>query len=84
MIDIHKQEMEVIKKGSTETKFRNKTRHVCEEDDCYLDNDSPIKRSRRQGEKDENLFVTNDHIIFKRKFLHLSDVPKIGRAVRVI
>ena len=40
-------------------------RRVYEEDDCYLDEDLPFKIFRLQGEKDENLVVTRDHIIFK-------------------
>ena len=54
-----------MKKGPTERKFRNIMRCVCEEYDCYLDQDRPFKRARRQGEKDEGLVVTGDHIIFK-------------------
>ena len=36
VIDVRKKEREVMKKGSTERKSRNKMRRVCEEDDCYL------------------------------------------------
>ena len=71
MIDIHKQEMEVIKKGSADTKFRNKTRHVCEVDNWYLDKDSPLKKSCHQIEIYEDLIVTSDHIKFKGKLLHV-------------
>ena len=71
IIDIRKQERGVMKKSSTKRKFRNKTRRVCEEVDCYLHGYLPFKRTRRQGEKDENLVVTSDHIIFKGNFLHM-------------
>ena len=60
-----------MKKSYTEKKIRNKTRRVCEEDDCYLDEYRPFKRARRKGEKDENLVVTSDHIRLKVKFLHV-------------
>ena len=46
-------------------------RRVCEEDYWYLDEDRPFKRSRRQGEKDENLVVTSYRIILKEKLLHV-------------
>ena len=51
VIDIRKQERHLMKKGSTYSKFRNKMRRVCEEDDCYLDGDCPFNRARIQGEK---------------------------------
>ena len=51
VIDIHKQEREFTKKGYTDRKFKNKTRRVCEEDDFYLDEGRPFKRSHHQGEK---------------------------------
>ena len=60
-----------MKKGSIERKVRNKMRRVFEEDDCYLDKYCPLKRARCQVEKDENLAVTSDHIIFKGKFLNV-------------
>ena len=63
--------MEVTKKGSTERKFRNKMRRVCEEGDCYLDEYHPFKRSFRQGDKDEDLVVKGDKIEFKGKFCHV-------------
>ena len=68
VIAIQRQYMEVMKKGSTERKFRNKMRRVCEEGDCYLDKYHPIKRSFRHGDKDEDLLVTGDKIKFKVKF----------------
>ena len=71
MIAIRKQYMEVMKKGCTERKFRNKTRLVCEEEDYYLEKYCPFKRSHSQGEVYEKLVVKIDHIIFKRKFLHV-------------
>ena len=43
MIFIRKQDRGVIKKRSIERKFGNKMRHVCEEDDCYLDKYCPFK-----------------------------------------
>ena len=46
-------------------------RHVCEEDDFYLDKDSSFKRARLQGEKDENIVITSDHIRFKGKSFHV-------------
>ena len=49
-------------------------RRVCEEDDCYLDEDRPFKRDRRQGEKYENLVVTSDHIVFKGILIHVVQV----------
>ena len=49
MIAFQKKERVVMYKGSTERKFRNKIRHVCEEDDCYLDKCRPFKISHRQG-----------------------------------
>ena len=36
VMDIRKKEREVTKKIHTETKFKNKMRHVCEEGDLYL------------------------------------------------
>ena len=71
VIAIRKQYRGVMKKGSTERKSRNKMRRFCEEDDCYLDEDCHFKRARRQGDKDENLVLKSDHIIFKVKFLHV-------------
>ena len=71
MIAIQKQYMEVTKKGCTERKFRNKTGRVCEEEDCYLEKYCTFKRSHSQGEIYEKLVVKIDHIIFKRKFLHV-------------
>ena len=55
VIDIRKQQRGVMKKCYTEKKSRNKTRRVCEEDDCYLDEYRPFKRSRRQVQKDKIL-----------------------------
>ena len=43
-------------------------RPVCEEDDSYIYKDRPFKRVRCQGEKDEKLVVTSDHIIFKGNY----------------
>ena len=57
VIDIHKQDRDVMKKASTNITFRNKMRPVCEEDDCYLDKDRPFKRVRRQGDKYEKLLL---------------------------
>ena len=50
---------------STVSKFRNKTSCVYEEDDYYLENNCPFKRSHLQVEKHKNLVVASDHIIFK-------------------
>ena len=69
VISIRKQEREVIKKGSTERKFSNKMRHVCEEDNFYLDEYCPFKRACFRG--DEDLVVTCDHVKFKGKLLHV-------------
>ena len=71
VITIQKQDKQFTKKGSTERKFRNKIKRVCEEDDWYLDKDRPFERSCRKGKKDENIVVTSYHIIFKGKFLHV-------------
>ena len=57
VIDIHKQDRDVMKKASTNITFRNKMRPVCEEDDCYLDKERPFKRARRQAEKYETLLL---------------------------
>ena len=70
IIAIWKQAREVTKKGSTERKLWNQIRIIYEEDYCYLDKYSLFKRDRRQEEKDENLVITSNHIIFKRKILH--------------
>ena len=67
VIAIWKQKRYVMKKGSTDIKFRNKIRHVSEEDECYLDEDYPFKRTSLQGDKYDNLVITNDHIRFKEK-----------------
>ena len=45
----------------------NKTRHACEEDDCYLDEYCPFKRSRCQEEAYEKLVVTSDHKLDPKK-----------------
>ena len=71
IIALWKQDREVTKKESTEIKFWNKTRRVCEEYDCYLDEDRPFKRTRQQGDKYEKLVVTSEHIRFKVKLLHV-------------
>ena len=63
--------MEFTKKGSIENKIRNKMSRFYQGGDRYIDEDFPFKRACLQGEKDENIFVTSDHIIFKRKFLHV-------------
>ena len=46
-------------------------RHVCEEDDFYLEKDCPFKIDRSQGYINEEFVVTSDHIKFKGKFLHV-------------
>ena len=71
MINIQKQERDVMKKGSIDSKLSNKIRCVCEEYDWYLDEDYILKISHRQGEKDENLIIKSGHIIFKRKLFHV-------------
>ena len=71
VITIRKQEREVMNKRSTNRKPRNKMRRVCEKDYCYLDEYHPLKISRHQGEKDEDLVVTSDKIILKGKLLHV-------------
>ena len=71
MIYISKQYREVTKEGYTDSKFNNKPRHVCEEDDWYIDKDRPFKTSCRQGERDEDLFVTSYPNKLKGKFLHV-------------
>ena len=71
VIYLRKQDRGFMKKESTEIKFNNKTRRFCEEGDCYLDEDRPFKRSRRQGDKYENLVVTSDHIRCKFKLLNV-------------
>ena len=53
-----KQEKEFMKERSTDGKFRNKSRVVCERYDCYIYKYLPSKRTCRQGEKYEELFVT--------------------------
>ena len=58
-----------MNKGSTEIKFRNKMRRVCENYDCYLDKNCSLKRDRLQEDKNEYLVVTSDHIRFKGKLL---------------
>ena len=45
-------------------------RRVCEDDDCYLNEVCPFRRSRRQGEKYENLVVTSYNILFKGRLIH--------------
>ena len=71
MISIHKQEMEFTKKGYTEIKLMNKTSHVSEEDDFYLEEDHPFKRYFRKGERYEYLVATSDNIKSKGTFLHV-------------
>ena len=38
MIAIREQEKKLMKKRYTERKFSNKTRYVCEKEDCYIEN----------------------------------------------
>ena len=71
VIPICKKEREFTKKSSTERKFRNIMRRVCEEDDWCIDKYRPFKRPRRQGDKYEELVVTRDHIRFKEKWIHV-------------
>ena len=52
VIDVLKQEKEATKKRSTDSRFMNRTRLVCEEDDFYLDKYFPFKRSHNKGEID--------------------------------
>ena len=70
VIDISEQDKGVTKKGYIERKYTNKTRRVSEEDECYLDEYSTFKRTHYQGENDEELLFTSEHIIFKRKLFH--------------
>ena len=69
MIAIWNQDREVVNKRYTERKLRNKMRHVCEEDNFYLDEYCPFKRACFRG--DEDLVVTCDHVKFKGKLLHV-------------
>ena len=71
VIDIWEKDRDVTKIGSTERKFRNKMRRICEEDDCYLDKDCTFKRDLRKGDNDEELVVTSDHIKLKGKLLYV-------------
>ena len=71
VISIRKQEREIMYKRSTESKFSNKPGRFCEEDDLYLDRYCPLKISRCKGEKDEDLFITSDYSIFKRKLIYV-------------
>ena len=71
MIDIWEKDRDVTKIGSTERKFRNKMRRICEEDGCYLDKDCTFKRDLRKGDNDEELVVTSDHIKLKGKLLYV-------------
>ena len=74
MIDIWKQEMEVMKKGSIYRELRNKMRQDCEEDDCYLDKYCPFKRAHCQVDRDEELVTTSDHIRFKVNFFQVVQI----------
>ena len=63
------------KRGGSQRKgLQIENRCVWEEYDWYLYKDRPLKRARRQGEKDEKLVVTSDHIRFKIKFLHVVNI----------
>ena len=71
VITIRKKDWEVMKKDPTEEKLRNKIRRVYEEDDYFVDKYCVFKRAICQGDKDEDLVVTCDHIKSKRRILHL-------------
>ena len=55
----------LLRKGLQRINYKNKMMPVCEEDYFYLDRGIPFKIFHNQGERDEYLIVTSDHVKFK-------------------